>query len=180
MVFSVDKGGQFFLGLGRGGFFPSLRRPCRSALDERFCGRFICFFLCCGLSGLLFLPALFCPHASGYGPPGRCGMHPRAAETSSKPSGTLRRFFACCRFLAGCGMAISKHERYHWSYFEQSHVAFVAAPELARYISNHSSPASRVAFSVPNRKSIFMLIATPLRAISTCMILPPTPCMRLQ
>ncbi|PYJ24366.1 MAG: hypothetical protein DME89_13895 [Verrucomicrobia bacterium] len=42
-------------------------------------------------------------------------------------------------------MAISKHERFHWSYFEGSHVAFVAAPELAHYISNHSSPASRVA-----------------------------------
>ena len=42
-------------------------------------------------------------------------------------------------------MAISKHERFHWSYFEGSHVAFVAAPELARYVSNHSSPASRVA-----------------------------------
>jgi hypothetical protein len=59
--------------------------------------------------------------------------------------GPLSAFLPAAVFLTGCGMAISKHERYHWSYFEQSHVAFVAAPELAHYISNHSSPASRVA-----------------------------------
>jgi len=59
--------------------------------------------------------------------------------------GPLGAFLPTAVFLAVCGMAISKHERFHWSYFEGSHVAFVAAPELARYISNHSSPASRVA-----------------------------------
>jgi hypothetical protein len=59
--------------------------------------------------------------------------------------GLLGAFLPTAVFLVVCGMATSKHERFHWSYFEQSHVAFVAAPELARYISNHSSPATRVA-----------------------------------
>jgi len=51
-----SRWGRFFLGLGRGGFFPSLRRPCRPALDEGFCGRFTCIFLCCRLSRLYFFP----------------------------------------------------------------------------------------------------------------------------
>jgi dolichyl-phosphate-mannose-protein mannosyltransferase len=56
-------------------------------------------------------------------------------------------------FLATCGLVLAKNS---WYYFEQSPSAifqkiyydnpsFVAAPEISRYISNHSTPASRVA-----------------------------------
>ena len=56
-------------------------------------------------------------------------------------------------FLAACAIVVAKNS---WYYFEQSpasicqgiypdYASFVAAPELSRYISEHSSPASRIA-----------------------------------
>src|SRR5438552_5536702 len=65
--------------------------------------------------------------------------------------GSLASFLPAAVFLVGCGTVLAKNS---WYYFEESPTAicqriygygFVAAPELARYISNHSSPATRVA-----------------------------------
>jgi hypothetical protein len=72
----------------------------------------------------------------------------REARIGSVPS-----FLPTAIFLAACGIVLSKNS---WYYFEQSPrsicqiiyrdgAGFVAAPELSRYISKHSSPASRVA-----------------------------------
>jgi hypothetical protein len=61
-------------------------------------------------------------------------------------------FLPTAVFLAGCGTVLAKNS---WYYFEQSpttifqeiynSVSFVAAPDLSRYISKHSSPPSRIA-----------------------------------
>ena len=65
--------------------------------------------------------------------------------------GPLGAFLPTAVFLAGCGMVL---QRIHGITLKNRrlpfargfrYVAFVAAPELARYISNHSSPASRIA-----------------------------------
>jgi hypothetical protein len=66
--------------------------------------------------------------------------------------GPLASFLPTAVFLVGCGTVLAKNS---WYYFEESPTAicqkicngmsFAAAPKLARYISDHSSPASRVA-----------------------------------
>jgi hypothetical protein len=67
--------------------------------------------------------------------------------------GPLASFLPTAVFLVGCGTVLAKNS---WYYFEESPPAicqriyydsatFIAAPELSRYISDHSSPASRVA-----------------------------------
>ena len=66
--------------------------------------------------------------------------------------GPLASFLPTAVFLVGCGTILAKNS---WYYFEESPTAicqkicngmsFAAAPMLARYISDHSSPASRVA-----------------------------------
>jgi hypothetical protein len=67
--------------------------------------------------------------------------------------GPLASFLPTAVFLVGCGTVLAKNS---WYYFEESPPAiclriyydsatFIAAPELSRYISDHSSPATRVA-----------------------------------
>jgi hypothetical protein len=67
--------------------------------------------------------------------------------------GSSASFLPTAAFLAACGIVLAKNS---WYYFEQSPAAicqriyrdgasFVAAPELSKYISKHSSPASRIA-----------------------------------
>ena len=67
--------------------------------------------------------------------------------------GSSASFLPTAIFLAACGIVLAKNS---WYYFEQSPrsicqviyrdgATFVAAPELSRYISKHSSPASRIA-----------------------------------
>ena len=66
--------------------------------------------------------------------------------------GALASFLPTAVFLGGCGTVLAKNS---WYYFEESptaicqriynSVSFAAAPKLARYITDHSSPASRVA-----------------------------------
>jgi Dolichyl-phosphate-mannose-protein mannosyltransferase len=85
-----------FQGLARnfqdGGFFPSLCRPFRSGLDQRFRGRLVGFLICCGQYRLLFFPALFRPHASGTGAVSGGRMHPGGAKTPPKRSWDFGHF----------------------------------------------------------------------------------------
>lgn len=67
-------------------------------------------------------------------------------------TGSTASFLPTAAFLAACAIVLAKNP---WYYFEQSsaicqkiysdYVSFVAAPDLSRYISNHSTLASRIA-----------------------------------
>jgi hypothetical protein len=136
---------DFFWGLGMVGFFLLCADRAISRWTKGFvAGLFAASFVAVS-PGFYFFPHYFVLMLPAVGLLVGAGctlVWQKLRRSHLRPLGA---FLPTAVFVAGCGMAISRHERFHWSYFEQSHVAFVAAPELARYISNHSSAASRVA-----------------------------------
>ena len=143
--FQSIVGDDFFWGLGAVGFFFLCADRAVSRWTKGFVAGLLVSSFVAVSPGFYFFPhyfVLMLPAVSllvGAG----CTLVRQKLRRSGL--GAFGSIVPAAVFLAGCGMAISKHERFHWSYFEGSHVAFVAAPELAHYISNHSSPASRVA-----------------------------------
>ena len=143
--FQSIVGDDFFWGLGAVGFFFLCADRAIPRWTKGFvAGLFVASFLAVS-PGFYFFPHYFVLMLPAVGLLVGAGCTLVRQKLRRSGLGAFGSIVPAAVFLAGCGMAISKHERFHWSYFEGSHVAFVAAPELAHYISNHSSPASRVA-----------------------------------
>ena len=142
----------------------------------------LAIFVCCGLSGFYFFPHYFVLMLPAMGLLVGAGCTLVRQKLRRSRLGPLGAFLPAAVFLARLRDGDLKARAVLIGLILSNRMWLsIAAPAVGPLHQQPfvaGQPCRRL--SVPNRKSIFTLIATPLRAISTCMILPPPPRMRLQ
>ena len=132
---------NFFWGLGVAGFFLLFADRSVPSWTKGFVGGLLASSFVAVSLGFYFFPHYFVLMLPALALLVGAGCTLAGQKLGQSGLGTLGVFLPAAVFLVGSGWVL-KSPRTDWT---ESSVSFDAAPALASYISNHSTPASRIA-----------------------------------